>query len=77
MGAPGVLATVLTCTIQLVIFGAPADFILDREKIAVESKQIGKITTDEIKVIVVLLFAVALGLVSAFGLFWWRILGIL
>jgi di/tricarboxylate transporter len=60
MGPLGVVASILTCAIQLWLAGTPPSFQIDREKAAREANQLGKLTAAEIKVLVVLLATVAL-----------------
>lgn len=60
MGMPGVLASVLTCGVQFLLFRGPKEFHLNMEEIEGLQRDMGPISTQEKKVLVVTLLAVLL-----------------
>lgn len=60
MGLPGILASALTCTAQLLLFKGPDKFVLDRAVIEEKISGLGKITTKEISTILIMLLAIGM-----------------
>lgn len=60
MGLPGLLASALTCTAQLLLFGQPKEFELDLAMIQEKISGMGRITGKETGTIIVMLLAIGL-----------------
>lgn len=60
MGIPGILAAALTCTVQLVLFGKPAEFQMDQTMITEKLKEMGGIKRKELMSVIVMVLAIAM-----------------
>jgi len=60
MGLPGILAAVLTCTAQLLLFKKPKQFELDQMTINEKILGLGKIRKKEVMTILVMVFAIGM-----------------
>ena len=60
MGIPGILASVLTCIAQLVLFDKPKEFKLDQIIIKEKISNLGKLTRKEVMTILVMALAIGM-----------------
>ena len=60
MGVPGILASLLTCGVQLLLFRGPKEFHLNMDEIKTLQRDMGVMGTQEKKVLAVTLFVVLL-----------------